>query len=525
MKLAMTEYEIHPAIGIACVGSSLLTSDEGFFPGPEPGGSPPANYRDCAGNLKRQAARFRVFACRRDENRKLMEAAELTLNAAHSITWTVHLVNRKGTARRQYQSGPGFRNGPTQDEVGDRELVIDPGPRTVRTPGDRGVFDTGRFRSTTVPLGEIVMEPTGRLPVLGGFGRSGSDPQQPRLNSANGHRTDNRNWFDDVSDGSASVRIELHNGTIAESSAWVIVGPPDFAPGIKNFVTLYDAILDVGVRRGLLPAPTDPPNQLSFTRHVRLILASALGYRFVNRFTYHGTVEDRVYEQEPDRKGDFSRFWEGLADPSPASSELRAVLIDRLRNPDPRAPRAELHPLALMPRLRNNRRGRTGADDVLPLTATQYKIMRAWADGDFVNYLGKPQTDDELLPDALTRMALESCVGGALDPGIEVSPAVLFDGARYLDGEPFRLSHAAVRPGEVTQYNAAPWQADFLTCRWEELDGPWPRRLGWWPAQRPDDVYPRLGAAVMLPSIRGLDEDYQDMIDRWDRLGVVVDRG
>ena len=77
----------------------------------------------------------------------------------------------------------------------------------------------------------------------------------------------------------------------------------------------------------------------------------------------------------------------------------------------------------------------------------------------------------------------------------------------------------------MTQALAVPWQADFLTCRWEELDGPWPRRLGWWPAQRPDDVYPVLGASEMVPWIRGLGEDYQDMIDKWDRLGFVVDRG
>ena len=167
----MLEYEIHPAIGIARVGSSRLSSDEGFFIGPEPGGSPPANYRDSAGNLKRQAVRFRVFACRRDEKQRLLEAAELTLNATRSITWTVHLVNRKGTARRQYQSGPGFRNGPTQDDVADCDLIIDPGPRTVSLPGERRKFDTGRFRSTTVPLGEIVMELSGCLRVLDGFGR------------------------------------------------------------------------------------------------------------------------------------------------------------------------------------------------------------------------------------------------------------------------------------------------------------------------------------------------------------------
>jgi hypothetical protein len=77
----------------------------------------------------------------------------------------------------------------------------------------------------------------------------------------------------------------------------------------------------------------------------------------------------------------------------------------------------------------------------------------------------------------------------------------------------------------VTQYNAVPWQADFLACQWEELDGPWPYRLGWWPAQRPDDVYTRVGATEMVPWTRGLGQDYQDMVDRWDRLGLVIDRG
>ena len=61
----VTEYEIHPAIGIARVGSSRLASDEGFFIGPEPGIAPPTHYRDSAGNLKRQACavpRFRMRA-------------------------------------------------------------------------------------------------------------------------------------------------------------------------------------------------------------------------------------------------------------------------------------------------------------------------------------------------------------------------------------------------------------------------------------------------------------------------------
>jgi hypothetical protein len=31
------------------------------------------------------------------------------------------------------------------------------------------MFDTGRFRTTPVPLGEITMGPDGRLLVLGGY--------------------------------------------------------------------------------------------------------------------------------------------------------------------------------------------------------------------------------------------------------------------------------------------------------------------------------------------------------------------
>ena len=70
--IAMTvTYEIHPAIGIARVGSSRIESEEGYFIGPEPDGSPPACYRDPAGDLRRQAARFRLFECRRDHQNRL----------------------------------------------------------------------------------------------------------------------------------------------------------------------------------------------------------------------------------------------------------------------------------------------------------------------------------------------------------------------------------------------------------------------------------------------------------------------
>jgi hypothetical protein len=93
------------------------------------------------------------------------------------LTWTVHLANRKGVARRQYGTKPGFRSTATGRDNEDRSLIIDPGPRSVSLPGERRFFDTGAFRTTTVPLGETVMERCGRLLVLGGHGCSGSDPR------------------------------------------------------------------------------------------------------------------------------------------------------------------------------------------------------------------------------------------------------------------------------------------------------------------------------------------------------------
>ena len=120
-----TRIEIHPGIGIARVGPS----DE-FFLAPEPDVAAPDAYRDSSGQLKRQAARFRLFECERDSNGLLTSARELAPQDG-TITWTVHLVNRKGAAPNFAKPGGGRRNGATGNEQQDAPLIIDPGPRTV----------------------------------------------------------------------------------------------------------------------------------------------------------------------------------------------------------------------------------------------------------------------------------------------------------------------------------------------------------------------------------------------------------
>ena len=440
------------------------------------------------------------------------------------VTWTVHLANRKGVARRLYHSGPGCRNRATGDDLADRALIIDPGPRSVDLPGQRRSFDSGCFRSTVVPLGEMFLEPRGRLVVLGGYGSSGSDPRQVRLDPDRGHRADNSDWYDDTSDGPVTATIELGDGTTAESFAWVIVGPPDYAPGIINQVSLYDRIFDVAADRGLMARPTDPGCRVSFTHHVLPILARAMDYRWVSRAANHGSAGEGS-GHGPGGRGDFSTKWGALSDPSPASERLRKSMSDRLRDPDATMPNSEIATFLLIPRLTDTQSRRSGPGNVLPLTRTQYRIMQAWGRGDFEGDYGRATPLREGLADALDRLALQSCVGGALDPGIEANGVILAAPSSYVEGEPFRLSSEVVRPGGVTESNAVPWQADYISCRWQENDGPWPMRLGWWPAQRPDEVYPEVGAEEMVSWARGLKAGYQDMIEHWDRLGMVVDRG
>jgi hypothetical protein len=146
--------------------------------------------------------------------------------------------------------------------------VIDPGPRTLRDPGSVATFHGGRFLGTEVPLGQALVDADSRLLVVGGVGRSDGPPDDLK-NFAN-----NDNWFDDVSDGvvMASVEVSGAREPVQAAAAWMIVAPPDFAPQITNFVTLYDVAFQAAVERAWLSPPETP----SFTRHILPILTQIL---------------------------------------------------------------------------------------------------------------------------------------------------------------------------------------------------------------------------------------------------------
>nr|WP_281723013.1 LodA/GoxA family CTQ-dependent oxidase [Nitrosomonas nitrosa] len=398
-----TTYKIHPAIGIARVGNS---PDE-FFVGPERIGEypdPPGGFKDAQCRVKRQAAKFRIYAHHDDGT-----VEEIT-DAEADITWTVHLVNSKA-------ANPGRNN--TESAA---DLTINPGSRTLNSPNQRQLFDNGIIRFsgapvTTVPLGEIRSDDENHLLVLGGFGKSASP-----LGSGFEGFWGNDDWYDDVSDGpvTATVRIRETNATPAVVGAWVIVAPPKFAPHQDSVITLYDRIRQTMVDAGLLPAL---PAVTSYTQDIYPILQRARDTKWVEDvFGAHSWPHPVI-------------------DPT-----LRQNIFNRLGPGD-------------MPDL-------NGSDS--RLTQIQYDHMTRWKDGNFNNdWIGVPAPQAAITPDGLDRAALEACVGGAFFPGIEAggldpSSRPIVTASNYV--EPFRLNHAVVQPGGITHTMALPWQADFMAC-------------------------------------------------------------
>src|SRR5467141_334448 len=279
-------FRIHPAFGVARVGNA---PGEGFFIGPEHPNTPSnwengqfRPFRDIEGRIKRQAARFRVFEYEEDENERLSSPREVEIGPeVTKIEWRVHVANKKASFfsfygqhgaediyQKRSQIPPdqiiegtdpprtNLRNPGIPREQRQALLELDPGERMISTASPDPVILT--HNNPNVPffkdLGELRLNGA-RLVFLGGLGDSGSNGQTAvRIDEY----ANNDTWFDDMSDGSVKARVFLSNNTFQDAdAAWVTVGPPDFAPGIGNVVSLYDLMWDLAVRE----LPTLPNNE------------------------------------------------------------------------------------------------------------------------------------------------------------------------------------------------------------------------------------------------------------------------
>lgn len=527
-----SQFRIHPAIGIARLGNS----DE-FFVGPViPGvvAAPPpdpadgkVHYKDADGRIKRQAAQFRIFA-----HTSAGEPVEITRSSpgVSAIEWTVRLANRKAAADKVDEAGK--RN----PGLSESDLVIAPTAGKLAAPNLQHVFGDGTFRGRTVVLGEAHTDNDGRLLVLGGRGQSGfvlKPGETGGYGGASGtdlHFANNPFWFDDTADGTITATIRFDDGTSAvASSAWVIVGSPDYAPHMPGIVTLWDFLYDLALRSfnfdtSIYDRHANPPWKSgfkpSFPRDIRPILERVLLLRWVTAAAgaptgpRHNTL------------GDFAAL--GAVPPTTGPDPNRTArenVFKRLR-----VPGGPSLPTQNMPRAHGD-----AWDNVSPpipdpfpnglnLTQTQYEFMRRWMEGQFTNDADTAITS--ITPVGMDRAALEQCVGGSFYPGIETNRVVSQAGHFVTDANgnatEIRLrpeSEVDGRvPGFLTADNALPWQADFLACRRDQPDG----RTVWWPAQRPDDVRRRLTNGIQIKVwAEGINHD-KDMVEKWSKLGLVV---
>ena len=494
---------IHPGIGIARVGNA----PDGFVVGPEVPGAPPpdaGDFKDDVGRVLRQAARFRVYGLDAGGH----PVMELT-SANADITWTVHVANKKA-AWYEFQLALDIgaaaalrlpRRNPGRTGADRAQLVIDPGPASISGPNaDAVALDGGTFLGTPVSLGELRTDSDGSLLVLGGAGQSGTPlPNNPVRRFAN-----NDGWHDDVSDGPVSASVVLDGRTLDVTSAWVVVAPPNYAPGIDGLVTLYDVLVDM--------APDQQPDQVSFTDHVLPILRRFSKLQWVNL----GFSQQFGWNAQDDWMNPDTLAL--LASSDASSDELRQSVFGRFRD----AAAADVDTGRLPDQYGD---GFDLTPHYLTVTGTQYGWLGRWAAGDFVPDWspdappGPAALADlpvEARPAALDRAALDACLGGPFHPGCEMTwpmrvPGMYAGFCRLNEraaGDPepdygdLLTPTAALAadgplarsgPGDVTRWMAVPWQADTASCRFaydypNVPHPPNPYLPTFWPARVPNHV-------------------------------------
>lgn len=554
---------IHPAIGIARVGNSAAE----FFFGPEvtePPSEKPGYYKDDTGALKRQAARFRVYGF----NVAGEVVAELT-SATADIEWTVHVANKKAAWYR-FQialdipeasltapaADPSLRRNDTLQGTDRQKLVIDPGSRTIRGPGQQGRqywFDTGKFFGKKVYLGEVRTDDAGRLIFLGGHGVSASFDNKPAVTFAN-----NDGWHDDVSDGPVTATVRIDGAPIPCDPAWVVVGPPSYAPDLKSVRTMYDLLRSLFVETGHFPEPTTA----SFRDDILPILTRLTRLQWVNQgfATAYGwraplTFDNPALVSQLATSGDDFR-------------ELRQEIYNSFRvfDRDGQSP-------APWPWVYGD------AMNLLPISPRQYsalsplqmQFLALWVQGNFVNdYPGgpRPATLAEVplaeQPAMLDAAALDFCLADAFHPGCEITWPI-----RHITmfSKPYRIKHRPVNqpepdygsqltpakalawngplhaqgPGDLSRWMAVPWQTDTASCRSGYDPAYDPYLPTFWPARVPNQVLTELEYQLAIQGgspeerlrhfrkracwYRTLSPDYKtainQMIQYFGNLGVV----
>ena len=453
-----------------------------------------------------------------------------------------------------------------------RQLILDPGYGVASINVQRHEFTLSPsdypFLSTLVPnpissLGSILVDGDGNLIFLPGDGNSGTTSTAGGIRIT--HYANNEGWFDDTCDGPVQAQIVMDvGGDYDTETAWVVAGPPAYAPQVLNQVTMYDNVYDIFVRKmGANPAlysngQFNASYTPSYPDEIAPILNRPDIYQYVCNIPVAGTKPHRLVQK---------------ADPASFKETFFGKIRQRgLNAPDHGVSDVGENKPGSMPFLAgDNPISNLTISKYLGLTETQYFFLSQYSKGlyaqDPLPALGPGA--------ALDKAALSNCVGGAFSPGIEItwitrSPTIfrslpspfrpsdffrvhgtytgyLHHGQLSLtNGSSGDYNGASLEPGDLTKYMAQPWQADFNECSLQDISngdlntyGNPPTSGGnitnywWWPAQRPYSVFPQLASNQQLTWTRGFIEENGDnlepsdiqMVTCWKYLGFIVESG
>lgn len=564
----ITKVSIYPPIGIARIGNAPADQPSDYYIAPEIPGQPAqveGGYKDSQGRIKKQVVRFRIYGL--NDNDEVIK--ELTADDAE-ITWRVHVANRKA-AWYEFNNAMDLgelalparlRNFSIQGK-NRQKLIIDPGSKSISGVNVRGedyLLTGGKFFDKEVSMGEIRTDEKGRLLFFGGDGKSESYNGKKATTFAN-----NDGWHDDVCDGPIRATVKLKGGptlepkpTLEAEPAMVAVAPPNFGQGLYGVVTMYDVVLDLFIRKGLVTGPESP----NFWQHIYPIFERMSQTQWVNSgffFLFGKNSPSDLTSPE---------LVAQLSNSSDNAKAVRERLFAWFRDPDD----TKLERAKIPPFYGDAFSEYPSAPQVdLAVTHTQYQWLKQWAEGNFtVDDLNGWGSFDDLSPakqaEALTIAPLEECLGGPFHPGIEITwplrNLIMWEKPfrlKVLPGEPqddfgYWLNPETALgqcgpldgsgPGTLTRWLGVPWQTDEASC----LSGYDPSTYlplpSFWAARVPNQVLSEdsfkrltdsnLNIAQRLKHfdyrqdwLRDLGTQYQSkinkMIEQWHELGIIAE--
>lgn len=511
---------IHPAIGVARVGNSVTE----YYIGPEFENAPPPEYgstRDKTGAIKRQAAKFRVYGY----NKLGYAIKELTSHNAE-IEWEVEVANTKSSwyefnsAMDQSKAIPVKRRNP--DILGQERQSLEITPSNKKISGiNKGniYLDDGKFKSVNVNLGELKTDSKGRLLFLGGHGVAASPSKAPLLifdEHGNEHNFNNSiDWYDDICDGPIRASVTMNGKSIPVTSAWVVVAPPDYAPGIRPFRSMLDLIKHSSIDSGVI----EDDKETSYTKHILPLLLKLhehqwLNVGFAKVFGHKGSkpITNKLIKDLVKKENHLQRF----------------EIYSKFRSPEDRSARGGED--LKWPQLYGDGfevKKPQEKDDLLAVPHHMYKHLVKFVQGKFINDLDHQKYPDDTVfpeqvysvplneipvinqPKILDQGPLSYCLADAFHPGCELTwpmrHATLYDGyLRIKEGKNKVEDYGDVltpdkaladdgplnqqKAGDLTRWMAVPWQGDTARCRSGYDTEFHPYLPSFWPARVPNEV-------------------------------------